>query len=69
MPSPSVVFSAYASMTASIMLARSMANDLIPQPLHSYLLNIIHFRNFGYGAKAEEYGNRGFKRGLQSKEH
>lgn len=41
MPSPSSIFSAYASMTASIMLVRSMANDLIPQPIRGYLTNAI----------------------------
>ncbi|XP_029127617.1 AAA-ATPase At5g17760-like [Cajanus cajan] len=43
MPSPSSIFSAYASMTASIMLLRSMANELIPQPLRGYLLNAIQY--------------------------
>ncbi|XVF15806.1 hypothetical protein REPUB_Repub09cG0188100 [Reevesia pubescens] len=39
MPSPSSLFSAYASMTASIMLFRSMANDLIPYPIQNYLFS------------------------------
>ncbi|XP_028774668.1 AAA-ATPase At5g17760-like isoform X2 [Neltuma alba] len=43
MPSPSSVFSAYASMTASVMLFRSMANDLIPHPLRGYLLRAFRY--------------------------
>lgn len=37
MPSPQSLFSAYASMAGSIMLFRSMANDLIPAPVRSYV--------------------------------
>ncbi|KAK2372954.1 P-loop containing nucleoside triphosphate hydrolase superfamily protein [Trifolium repens] len=43
MPSPSSIFSAYASMTASIMLLRSMAQELIPQPIRGYLLNTFRY--------------------------
>ncbi|KAK7309312.1 hypothetical protein RJT34_05933 [Clitoria ternatea] len=43
MPSPSTIFSAYASMTASIMLLRSMANELIPQPVRGYLCNTFRY--------------------------
>lgn len=43
MPSPSSIFSAYASMTASIMLLRSMANELIPQPIRGYLMNAFRY--------------------------
>ena len=43
MPSPSSIFSAYASMTASIMLLRSMANELIPQPIRGYLHNAFRY--------------------------
>ncbi|KAI4314818.1 hypothetical protein L6164_027687 [Bauhinia variegata] len=43
MPSPSSMFSAYASMTASIMLMRSMVNDLIPQPIRGYLVNTFRY--------------------------
>ncbi|RDX62577.1 AAA-ATPase, partial [Mucuna pruriens] len=43
MPSPSSMFSAYASMTASIMLMRSMANELIPQPIRGYLFNAFRY--------------------------
>ncbi|XP_022741175.1 AAA-ATPase At5g17760-like [Durio zibethinus] len=41
MPSPSSLFSAYASMTASIMLFRSMVNDLIPYPIRNYLFSTL----------------------------
>ncbi|XP_022943068.1 AAA-ATPase At5g17760-like isoform X1 [Cucurbita moschata] len=37
MPSPQSLFSAYASMAGSLMLFRSMANDLIPAPVRSYI--------------------------------
>ncbi|XP_022136665.1 AAA-ATPase At5g17760-like, partial [Momordica charantia] len=37
MPSPQSLFSAYASMAGSLMLFRSMANDLIPGPIRSYI--------------------------------
>ncbi|XP_054825798.1 AAA-ATPase At5g17760-like isoform X3 [Prosopis cineraria] len=43
MPSPSSIFSAYASMTASVMLFRSLANDLIPHPLRGYLLSAFRY--------------------------
>ncbi|KAK9284730.1 hypothetical protein L1049_023907 [Liquidambar formosana] len=44
MPSPSSMFSAYASMAASIMLFRSMANDLIPHPIRAYLFaTLCHY--------------------------
>ncbi|XP_075654159.1 AAA-ATPase At3g50940-like isoform X2 [Castanea sativa] len=43
MPSPSSLFSAYASMAASIMLVRSMANDLIPHPIRGYLLSTLRY--------------------------
>ncbi|XP_017978400.1 PREDICTED: AAA-ATPase At5g17760 isoform X3 [Theobroma cacao] len=43
MPSPSSIFSAYASMTASIMLFRSMANDLIPYPIRNYLFSTVRY--------------------------
>ncbi|XP_050906579.1 AAA-ATPase At5g17760 isoform X4 [Lathyrus oleraceus] len=43
MPSPSSIFSAYASMTASIMLLRSMAHELIPQPIRGYLFNTFRY--------------------------
>ncbi|GLU19849.1 hypothetical protein SLE2022_360740 [Rubroshorea leprosula] len=39
MPSPSSMFAAYASMMASVMLFRSMANELIPYPIRNYLLS------------------------------
>ncbi|KAM0974998.1 hypothetical protein ACFX2C_018093 [Malus domestica] len=43
MPSPSSLFSAYASMVASMMLFRSMANELIPHPVRGYLLSTIRY--------------------------
>ncbi|KAK7360076.1 hypothetical protein VNO77_02049 [Canavalia gladiata] len=43
MASPSSIFSAYASMTASIMLLRSITNDLIPQPIRGYLTNAFSY--------------------------
>ncbi|KAL1354866.1 hypothetical protein HN51_006917 [Arachis hypogaea] len=43
MPSASSMFSAYASMAASMMLLRSMANELIPQPIRGYILNAFHY--------------------------
>ncbi|TKY70423.1 mitochondrial chaperone BCS1-B [Spatholobus suberectus] len=43
MPSPSSIFSAYASMTASVMLLRSMANEIIPQPIRGYLFNAFRY--------------------------
>ncbi|KAM1529226.1 hypothetical protein ACFX1Z_018457 [Malus domestica] len=43
MPSPSSLFSAYASMAASMMLFRSMANELVPHPVRGYLLSTIRY--------------------------
>lgn len=43
MASPSSIFSAYASMTAYIMLLRSITNDLIPQPIRCYLTNTFRY--------------------------
>ncbi|RDY09042.1 AAA-ATPase, partial [Mucuna pruriens] len=43
MASPSSMFSAYASMTAFIMLLRSMTNDLVPQPIRGYLTNAFFY--------------------------
>ncbi|MBA0730798.1 hypothetical protein Golax_020309, partial [Gossypium laxum] len=43
MPSPSSLFSAYASMTASVMLFRSMANDIIPNPIRNYLVTSLGY--------------------------
>ncbi|XP_062144141.1 AAA-ATPase At5g17760-like isoform X2 [Alnus glutinosa] len=43
MPSPSSLFSAYASMAASMMLVRSMANELIPHPIRGYVLSTLRF--------------------------
>ncbi|KAL6222370.1 hypothetical protein ACLB2K_005762 [Fragaria x ananassa] len=43
MPSPSSLFSAYASMAASMMLFRSMANELVPQPVRGYLHSTLHY--------------------------
>ncbi|XWS45463.1 hypothetical protein CRYUN_Cryun15aG0138800 [Craigia yunnanensis] len=43
MPSPSSLFSTYASVTASIMLFRSMANDLIPYPIRNYLFSTLRY--------------------------
>ncbi|KAF3440705.1 hypothetical protein FNV43_RR18991 [Rhamnella rubrinervis] len=42
MPSPSAMFSAYASMAASMMLFRSMANELVPLPIRHYAVNTLH---------------------------
>ncbi|KAL5557392.1 hypothetical protein UlMin_039628 [Ulmus minor] len=41
MPSPSSLFSAYASMAASMMLFRSMVNEIVPHPVRRYLLDSI----------------------------
>ncbi|KAF5736008.1 hypothetical protein HS088_TW14G00140 [Tripterygium wilfordii] len=41
MPSPSSLFSAYASLTASMMLFRSMINELIPRPVRDYLFSVF----------------------------
>ncbi|KAG5050898.1 hypothetical protein JHK87_003096 [Glycine soja] len=43
MASPSSIFSPYASMTAYIMLLRSITNDLIPQPIRCYLTNTFRY--------------------------
>ncbi|KAG9132274.1 hypothetical protein Leryth_012955 [Lithospermum erythrorhizon] len=37
------LFSAYASVAATMMLVRSMANEIIPHPIKSYLSNFIHY--------------------------
>ncbi|XP_031402543.1 AAA-ATPase At2g18193-like [Punica granatum] len=37
MASPSSLFSIYASYTASMMLARTVVNDIVPRPVQSYL--------------------------------
>ena len=42
MPSPSTMFSAYASVAASMMLFRSMANELVPLPIRHYVVNTLH---------------------------
>ncbi|KAL5752605.1 hypothetical protein ACOSQ2_023112 [Xanthoceras sorbifolium] len=44
MPSASSLFSTYASMTASVMLVRTMINDLVPHPVRFYALSV--FRHF-----------------------
>ncbi|KAB5547601.1 hypothetical protein DKX38_011007 [Salix brachista] len=41
--SVSTLFSAYASFAGSMMLIRSMANELIPYELRSYLSTAIHY--------------------------
>ncbi|XP_031402542.1 AAA-ATPase At5g17750-like [Punica granatum] len=41
MASPSSLFSVYASFTASMMLARTMVNDIVPRPVQSYLWRTI----------------------------
>ncbi|KAG8662738.1 AAA-ATPase At2g18193 [Manihot esculenta] len=41
--SVSTLFSAYASLAASVMLVRSMANEFIPYELRSYLSSAIHY--------------------------
>ncbi|XP_062102457.1 AAA-ATPase At3g50940-like [Humulus lupulus] len=43
MPSPSSLFSAYASMAASVMLFRSMANEIVPRPVRGYLLSTLRY--------------------------
>ncbi|KAF9620079.1 hypothetical protein IFM89_010729, partial [Coptis chinensis] len=43
MPSTSSLFSAYASITAAIMLIRSIANELIPHQLQTQILSKIQF--------------------------
>uniref|UniRef100_A0A5B6YMG8 AAA+ ATPase domain-containing protein n=1 Tax=Davidia involucrata TaxID=16924 RepID=A0A5B6YMG8_DAVIN len=41
--SASTLFSAYASLAASMMLVRSMANDIVPRPVRSYLESAFHY--------------------------
>ncbi|GMH14882.1 hypothetical protein Nepgr_016723 [Nepenthes gracilis] len=41
MPSASSLFSAYASLSATLMLVRSAANELIPQPIRRYLQSAV----------------------------
>ncbi|OWM74667.1 hypothetical protein CDL15_Pgr005247 [Punica granatum] len=41
MASPSSLFSAYASFMASMMLARTILNDLIPKPIRAYLVALF----------------------------
>ncbi|GAB2282782.1 hypothetical protein Dimus_017317 [Dionaea muscipula] len=41
MPSASAVFTYYASFSAFLMLFRSLANDLIPEPIRSYLFAAV----------------------------
>ncbi|CAK9137984.1 unnamed protein product [Ilex paraguariensis] len=41
--SASTLFSAYASLAASMMLVRSMANEIIPNPVRSYIQSAIHY--------------------------
>ncbi|PON71483.1 Spastin [Parasponia andersonii] len=43
MPSPSSLFSAYASMAASMMLFRSMVNEMVPHPVRGYLLSTLRY--------------------------
>ncbi|KAJ9172744.1 hypothetical protein P3X46_015954 [Hevea brasiliensis] len=43
MPSPSSLFSAYASIATSMMLFRSMVNEIIPYPIRSYLFSTFRF--------------------------
>ncbi|PKI45221.1 hypothetical protein CRG98_034399 [Punica granatum] len=40
--SPSSLFSAYASFMASMMLTRTILNDLIPKPIRAYLVALFH---------------------------
>ncbi|KAL9245887.1 hypothetical protein vseg_019486 [Gypsophila vaccaria] len=42
MPSASSLFSAYASVSALAMLLRSIFHEFIPQPVRTYLLNLVH---------------------------
>ncbi|PKI45219.1 hypothetical protein CRG98_034397 [Punica granatum] len=50
-PSPSSLFSAYASLMASMMLARTILNDLIPRPIQAYLIAL--FRRFFKGKTSQ----------------
>ncbi|XP_061345616.1 AAA-ATPase At5g17760-like [Gastrolobium bilobum] len=43
MTSPSSIFKAYASMSASIMLLRSMFNEFVPQPVRGHLSNAFRY--------------------------
>ncbi|XP_019421845.1 PREDICTED: AAA-ATPase At5g17760-like isoform X1 [Lupinus angustifolius] len=43
MPPPTSIFSAYASMTATIMLLRTMTNEFIPQPIRGYLFKAFRY--------------------------
>ncbi|XP_061368091.1 AAA-ATPase At5g17760-like [Gastrolobium bilobum] len=43
MTSPSSIFSAYASMSASVMLLRSMFNEFVPQPIRGHLSNAFRY--------------------------
>ncbi len=38
----STLFSTYASYAASMMLIRTMANDLVPSPVRTYLRSALH---------------------------
>ncbi|KAL3527139.1 hypothetical protein ACH5RR_011795 [Cinchona calisaya] len=42
-PSPSSVFSAYASLSASIMLFQTAINQLVPRPLQNYISSFIKY--------------------------
>ncbi|KAL3527138.1 hypothetical protein ACH5RR_011794 [Cinchona calisaya] len=42
-PSPSSVFSAYASLSASIMLFQTAINQLVPRPLQNYISSAIKY--------------------------
>lgn len=42
-PSPSSVFSAYASLSASIMLFQTMMNQLVPHPVQNYISSTIRY--------------------------
>ncbi|TKY55848.1 Mitochondrial chaperone BCS1 [Spatholobus suberectus] len=61
MASPSSIFSAYASMTASVMLLRSITNDLIPQPIRGYLTKTLFYffkpRSHTLTLTVEEYSS------------
>lgn len=41
-PSVTSLFSAYASLSALLMLLRSILHDFIPPPIRNYILNLIH---------------------------
>ena len=41
MPSPSSLFAAFASITASIMFFQSMLNQILPKQLHDYLISLV----------------------------